>query len=237
MFKSFIFLGKVLGFAIACEPRFWKVKSLAKQGEIDQKNELLYKTAKQFADVVLRAADVEVVVEGLENLPKQGQPIVFTPNHSSYFDIPIMIYAADRLIGFVSKPENAKIPFIGKWIKESYSVYIDRSAPERAMQALQSGADILRQGHSQVIFPEGTRTKDGQLKAFKAGSYKLAKLSNSIVVPVAIAGATDIVQKGGKIKATKVRVKFFEPLNQSLNTVEMAKQSQALIATFIKKFI
>ncbi len=236
MLKSIYFIIRVLGFIISAEPRFWKLKSLTKAGKIAEKDQLLRQSSKQFADVVLKAAGVEVVVEGLENLPSRGTPVVFTPNHSSYFDIPIMLYAVGDIVGFVSKPENAKIPFIGKWIEESYSVYIDRTSAVHAKAALQAGAEILKQGHCQVIFPEGTRSHSGAVQTFKAGSYKLAKLSNSVVIPVAIVGAADIVQKN-KINAQKVRVKFFESLDKSLNTVEMAKRSQTIIEQYINKFI
>ncbi len=237
MLKLTSFLIKVLSFTISVEPRFWKVKSLSKAAKHTEKDLILRQTSKQFAEVVLQAAGVEVVVEGLENLPEKGCPVVFTPNHSSYFDIPIMLYAVSDIVGFVSKPENARIPFIGKWIKESYSVYIDRSSPALALEGLQAGVEILKQGHRQVIFPEGTRSRSGKVQPFKAGSYKLAKLSDSQVVPVAIVGAANIVQRNGKINAQKVRVKFFETLDKSLNTVEMAKQSQQLIEGYINKFI
>ncbi len=237
MIKSVVFLFKVIGFSISVEPRYWKIKSLTKANKHAEKDQLLRQTAKQFADVVLKSAGVEVIVEGRENLPPKGSPVVFTPNHSSYFDIPIMIHAVDDIVGFVSKPENARIPFIGKWIKESYSVYIDRTSPARAIEGLRAGVEILKQGHRQVIFPEGTRSPSGAVQSFKAGSYKLAKMSDSIVIPVAIVGAADIVQKSGKIKAQTVRVKFFKPLDQSLNTVEMAKTAQQEISECINNFI
>ncbi len=237
MFRSIYFLVKVFAFIISQEFQFWKIKSLTKQGKTAEKDMILRQSAKKFADVVLNTAGVKVIVEGLDNLPEKNTPIVFTPNHSSFFDIPIMLYAYDDILGFVSKAENAKLLLIGKWIKESYSVYIDRSSATKAITGLKAGVEILKQGHSQVIFPEGTRSRDGSIQKFKAGSYKLAKLSNSTVIPVAIYGAAKIVQKNAIITPQTIHLKFFKPLDSSLNTVEMAQQSEQLIKSYINKFI
>ncbi len=237
MFKTLAFLIRVFVFLILNEKKYWKVKALTKENKIAEKDALLEKTAKSFADVVLSAARLELVVEGAENLPPKGTPVVFTPNHGSYFDIPIMIAAVPGIVGFVSKPENAKIPFIGKWIKESYSVYIDRSSAANAIEGLRSGAEILKRGHRQVIFPEGTRSRDGKLQSFKPGSYKLAKMSNSLVIPVAICGAHQIVQKSGKINTLTIRVKFFKALDSNLNTVEMARNAETSISEYVEKYI
>ncbi len=236
MIKTLNFIITVFIFMILQEKTFWKVKALSKKNRIAERDQLLEQTAKSFAAVVLSAAGIELDVEGAENLPPKGTPVLFTPNHASFFDIPIMIAAVPGIVGFVSKPENAKIPFIGKWIKESYSVYIDRSSAANAKEGLLAAAEILKRGHCQVIFPEGTRSRDGKIKTFKAGSYKLAKMANSSVVPVAISGARQIVRKG-KIKSLNVRVKFFKPLDTTLNTIQMAKTSQAAIEDYIEKHI
>ncbi len=236
MLRSIYTYIKIALFAIYIEPRYWKIKRLDKANRIDKKDAILLKTAKQLAKVVLNPLKIKVKFEGKEHLPKDGTPYILTPNHSSLLDIPILFEVLDGLIGFVSKEENKKIPFFGRWISLIYSVYIDRSSARNAIKSLNKGAEIIKAGHPQVIFPEGTRTRDGKVLEFKAGSYKLAKKADALVIPVAITGAYDILKKGSYfVRPGTVKVKFFEPINSELDTFEMAEFTQNLIAREIEK--
>ncbi len=235
MLRTIYVLFRLIIFLIYIEPRYWKIKSLEKKGLIKEKDEILRKTADGFCEVVLKSANIQLNVEGSANLPKDT-PFVLTPNHSSLLDIPIILFALGDITGFVSKIENKKLPFFGRWISLIYSVYIDRSSARNAIKSLNEGAEIIKNGHSQVIFPEGTRTLDGSLNEFKAGSYKLAKKAGAKVIPVAIVGAYDLHKKGSiSIKSGLVKVKFFEALDSNLDTNEMAEISQKLISEEIAR--
>ncbi len=223
-------------FLLFVEPRYWKIKRLDKAGRIEEKDAILLKTSKQLADCVLNSLKIDVLVEGEENVPSDNTPYILTPNHSSLLDIPILFRAMDNLTGFVSKKENKKIPFVGRWISLLYSVYIDRSSARKAIASLNEGAEIIKSGHPQVIFPEGTRTLDGSLLEFKAGSYKLAKKADALVIPVAITGAYEIFKKGSRfVKPGTVTVKYFKHLNSDLETHEMAEITKSLIEKEIEK--
>ncbi len=227
---------KLFLFLLYIEPRYWKIKRLEKAGKIAEKDAILLKTSKGLAHCVLPPLKIRVTVEGKENIPKDGRPYILTPNHSSLLDIPILFEALDEVTGFVSKEENQKIPFFGRWIRLIYSVYIDRSSARNALKSLNKGVEIIKAGHPQVIFPEGTRTLDGKILEFKAGSYKLAKKADALVLPVAIIGAFDIFKKGSKfVKPGHVIVKIFEPIDSDLDTFEMAELSQNVIAKEVAK--
>ncbi len=236
MLRSIYTYIKIVLFAIYIEPRYWKVKRLDKADRIDEKDTILLNTSKQLAKVVLKPLKVKVEVEGKENIPKDNTPYILTPNHGSHIDIPIVFEAMDGLIGFVSKVENQKIPFFGRWIRLIYSVYIDRSSARNAVVSLNKAAEMIKAGHPQVIFPEGTRSDDGSLNEFKAGSYKLAKKAGALVIPVAIIGSYEVLKKGSMIaKSGTVKFKIFEPLDAGLDTHEMAKKTEELIAAEMKQ--
>ncbi len=236
MLRTLYVYFRIIVFFVIRESRYWKIKSLDKQGKIEEKDVLLLKTSQEIADCILNSAKIKVEVEGKENLPPEGEPYILTPNHSSFFDVPIILLAVGRLIGFVSKKENKKLPFFGRWVHLLYSVYIDRSSTRSAVKSLSEGAEFIKKGYPQVIFPEGTRTNDGRVQDFKAGSYKLAQKASAKVIPVSITGAFDLMKKGSFLmKPGTVKVKFFSALNPDLDTSEMALESQTLISNEVEK--
>lgn len=236
MLRAIYLLIRLFFFFIFVEPRFWKIKRLEKEGNVEEKDKILIKTIREFNNIVFGISNVKIIVEGSENIPPVGTSFVVTPNHSSFFDIPLILFAFDRVIGFVSKKENGKIPFVGRWITVFYSVFIDRTSAREAIKSMSAGVEIIKAGHPQTIFPSGTRSIDGKVNEFKAGSYKLAQKSNVPVLPVAIAGAYKVLPKGSlKVVPSTVKIKIFEPLDSStLSTNEMAEISQKLISDYIE---
>lgn len=236
MLRTMIAFTKVFLYLISIEPKYWKIKRLEREGRIAEKDAILMKITKDIASSVLSTLKIQVEVEGKEHIPSDGTPYILTPNHSSILDFPVLFQALDQVTGFVSKIENRKIPFIGRWISLIYSVYIDRSSPRSAVKSFNVGVEMIKSGHPQVIFPEGTRSRDGKLLEFKAGSYKLAKKAEAKVIPVAIVGIHRL-SKGGKngFKPGTVKVIFFEALDSTLDTIEMAEISQKRIAERVQE--
>lgn len=179
-----------------------------------------HETAYLWAKYTIKTIGIELEVEGAENIPKK--PCLFIGNHTSILDIPIMFYTIDRLVGFVAKKEVLKAPVLGTWLERGHCIPLDRDNPREAIKTINHGVELLKKGYSLAIFPEGTRSKDGNLGEFKKGSLKLATKSKVPIVPVAIDKAYTSFEKDNKFKPSKVKVTF----GKAINTSELSKEEE-----------
>ena len=148
----------------------------------------------RWAKNILAAAAVKARVEGLERLP-QGT-FVLAGNHQSNFD-PVMVFAlVPRHVRFVAKAELFKIPVFGQAIKYTGNIRVERKGGDKDRQTLQRAVQDLREKVSVVFYPEGTRSHDGSLRPFKKGAAMLAIQAQVPIVPMAVAGTAEILEKG-----------------------------------------
>lgn len=164
-----------------------------KLGE-DAVMEKIYAYASGMARRIVRLTGSKVVVKGAEHIPQSGATL-FVANHQSYMDIPVVMSVIDRPVGFVAKEEIGRIPFFSQWIIYMKCVLITRGDARKALTAILQAAKLLQQGHSLVLYPEGTRSVDGVLGEFKAGSLKAAQKGKAAIVPMAIDGAREIMPR------------------------------------------
>ena len=154
---------------------------------------------------------VKLQIEGAENL--RG-PAVFVSNHQSLIDVVFMPAILPKTVRFVAKRELLLIPFWGWAFAAGGAVLIDRSRPRQAIEAMRRGLRRLPQGWSLIVFPEGTRSKDGQLRQFKKGAFHLAVETRMPVVPVGMEGARDIVPPDGwLVHGGTVQVTVGQPIS------------------------
>jgi len=159
----------------------------------------------------------KIRVSGLDNIP-QDKPVIFVSNHGSYFDVPIYLAYLPGSFRFIVRKGLFKIPFVGKYIKLSGHIGIDRAGGTSAHKTLNKAKEILREGKSIVVFPEGTRTKDGTLGIFKRGSLLIAFETGIPVVPVAISGSYRVMPKGSiLISPTRIKVNIGKPIHLPKN--------------------
>lgn len=184
--------------------------------------EYISKTAYLWAKYTLDIIGVELEVEGRENIPKEAT--VFIGNHTSILDIPIILYTVERIVGFISKKEVLKAPIIGYWLKNSQCIPLDRENPREAIKAINEGVEKVKNGCSMVIFPEGTRSKDGNVGIFKKGSLKLATKAKAPIVPISIDRASRAFEEDRKFKPTKIKVVFGKPIYTDRLTREEEKE-------------
>ncbi|KAA1040226.1 1-acyl-sn-glycerol-3-phosphate acyltransferase [Macrococcus equipercicus] len=188
--------------------------------------------AKNWAGRVLDSAGVTVTVTGHNK--DDGQPALFVSNHEGNFDIPVLMAAIDKPFGFVSKVEVKQIPFLHRWMMLLNCIYLDRSNRRSSLQMIKDGVQSLQEGHSVMIFPEGSRSKGHGLQEFKSGAFKLAKSAGVPVIPIAISGTAKIMEAydSRKMVPGHVQVHVFEPISpdvfkeQSLQEVAAAVQAQ-----------
>lgn len=154
-----------------------------------------HKVARFWAAMVLAAAGIRVRTRIIQEIPA-GEPVIFACNHASLIDIPVLYKALPVEFRFIVKKELFKIPLLGFAMKTAGYIPIDRARGRAALKSMKEAARRIRDGASIVIFPEGTRSLDGNLQEFKEGGFMLAIKSGCLVVPVAINGSFSIIKKG-----------------------------------------
>ncbi|MFC4354656.1 lysophospholipid acyltransferase family protein [Chryseomicrobium palamuruense] len=186
-------------------------------------DEEVYKVPRHWATNILKKAGVSVEISGVEHLPIG--PVLFISNHEGNFDIPVLIAHVPKPFGFLSKVEVKKIPFISDWMEEMNCVFIDRTNRKNALQSIHDSVERLQQGHSLLLFPEGTRSKGNGVQPFKSGFIRIAERANVPIVPIAIYGTSHIMeQNNNHIVPAHVKI-------QLLPYVELSQQpSEWLLA-------
>ena len=151
--------------------------------------------ASPWAKAILWVCGVKVQIKGLDQV-KKGVPRIYMVNHQSIFDIFTLLACLPVDFKFLLKQELMKLPFFGSAMKRAGYISIDRKNPRKAVKSMNEAAEKIKNGASVLIFPEGTRGKDGVLQTFKSGGFHLALKSGSDIVPVAIVDSHLIVPKG-----------------------------------------
>lgn len=169
------------------------------------------KAPRWWSSLLLWAAGVRVVVHGRDGQGAGAR--VYIGNHVSWFDIPVMVKALPHY-GFVAKRELERIPLFGAAARAVGVIFIDRGNRKAAFEAYEDAALKIRNGHSVVVFPEGTRGTTYQLRPFKKGPFVLAISSHAPVIPVFIYG-TIAVNPRGHFRASSgtVHVHLLEPIS------------------------
>lgn len=133
-------------------------------------------------------------VEGMQFVDRR-KPYVIVLNHNAMTDIPALYYVPLNF-RWVSKREVFRLPFFGQFLSLHGDICIDRGRGSEAMeQLLRKGKMWISRGASVAIFPEGTRSKDGQIHRFKAGAFALAQEAGAEILPIVLDGTTTLVKK------------------------------------------
>ena len=155
---------------------------------------------------------VKLEVNGYENIP-QDKAVLFIGNHTSVFDVIVTYPLMKRPTGYIAKKEIKKIPFLSWWMYFVNCIFLDRKDPRQGLKSVLDAADMIKNGISIFLFPEGTRSKDCKLGAFKDGGFKIATKSKCPIIPVGIQGTYNIFERQFPlIKSSKVVINFGKPV-------------------------
>ncbi len=157
---------------------------------------LLYKVGMGIAHRGLRAAGIRIVVHGLEHVPAD-RACIFMANHVSNLDPPVLLPLVPGHTSVLLKSSLMRIPILGTAMRMGKFVPVERGGSrEAARRSVNAAAEAVRSGLHLVVFPEGTRSRDGRLATFKKGPFFLAEQTHAPIIPVAIAGTEQLLRKG-----------------------------------------
>jgi 1-acyl-sn-glycerol-3-phosphate acyltransferase len=165
---------------------------------------------------ILWSLRMKIETKGMDRIPRDGTPVCFVSNHQSMLDIPAVIAGLRIWAGFITKQELDRIPLVKSWIRSINCVYIDRKSPRSSISAILKGVENIRKGIPMFIFPEGTRSRTGQLGTFKTGSLKLATRAKAVIVPITIDGTRKAFEQKQGIRRVHVVISVAEPIATSL---------------------
>lgn len=159
---------------------------------------------------IRRISLTKMEIKGTENIP--DGPVLFVPNHLSIFDVVLLYPIMNRPSSFISKIELKKIPFLAQWMILIKAVFLDRDNIKQAIGIIIGAVDDINNGTSVIVFPEGTRSRTGEVLEFKEGTFKIATRTDCPVVPVAISNTDKILHSGLGIRTANVTIEFGQPI-------------------------
>lgn len=156
-----------------------------------------------------------VKVEGLENI-HPGQSYVFVSNHQSMFDVFVIYGWLPVIFKWLMKAELRKVPFVGTACKAAGHIFVDRKNARASVESIAEIEKQLKDGVCTVIFPEGTRSKDGQLGRFKRGAFQIALDLSLPVIPISLSGCYEVMSRNAKtVTWHPIRMKVGKPIDLS----------------------
>ena len=170
---------------------------------------------------ILWSAGAKVVLEGADAIDP-GRPQILVANHTSWFDVAALAAYVPGIYRFVAKQELTTVPVFGPAWQACGHIAIDRGSRQKAIQSMARARKKLEEERPTVImFPEGTRSLTGELKAFKKGAFLLALQTGVEIVPAAILGSYEIMPKGRwRIYSGTITVRFGKPIQVDGMTVD-----------------
>lgn len=172
-----------------------------------------YRVGTWIAITGVRLAGVRIRLLGMEQIDP-GTTYIFMSNHVSNLDPPIIIPSIQRHMSVLVKASLFRFPIFGYAMKKARMVPVRREDRESAIESIHAAAQVLREGISIMIFPEGTRSRTGELLPFKKGPFYMAEEAAVPILPITIRNTAELMPKGKfEVRKGEVTVIFHPPLN------------------------
>ncbi|OPX96874.1 MAG: 1-acyl-sn-glycerol-3-phosphate acyltransferase [Syntrophorhabdus sp. PtaB.Bin006] len=199
----------------------------------DRHGRLIHDVSRFWARIHLKMSGVTVDVSGLQNLG--APPYIFMCNHQSALDIFVLLVSLPVSFKWIAKRELFFIPFLGWAMKRAGYISLDRGNPREALKAIEDAAAKIRGGMNLILFPEGTRSKDGVLLPFKKGVFSLALRSKVPIVPVGIYGTSRLQPKDSFFPKQKGRTHV--GIGKPIPTAEESRSAKTRIMLDVRRDI
>ena len=193
----------------------------------DRRGYFAHGCARAWSRLILATTGVRVTVEGLE-LVKAGTTYIFVSNHQSIYDIPVIFASLPFQLRIIAKASLARFPVLGWHLARGGHLFVDRRHPDRS-GILRRWRALVSEGLSLIIFAEGTRSWDGRVARFKAGSFLLAMQAGLPIVPLAVINTRQVMPKGRlRTEPAEVRLIVHAPIQPPAVTAPTAHDAKAL---------
>lgn len=160
----------------------------------DRHGHFAHGCARAWSRLILKTTGVRVTVDGLDRITP-GKTYVFVSNHQSHYDTPVLFSSLPFQLRIIAKESLSRFPVLGWHLKRGGHLFVDRQHPDRA-GILKRWRALVSEGLSLIIYAEGTRSPDGRVARFKAGSFLLAMQAGLPIVPLALIGTRAVMPKG-----------------------------------------
>lgn len=202
-------------------------------GDLEREREFILKATNSWGTFVMDVFQTKVTIHGEENIPSVG-PVVYVSNHQSYADIPLCCMVLNKIqVGFIAKDGLQNLFLYGEWVKNIRSVLIKREDSRASLRAIEEAIELIHNGFSMLVFPEGTRSKGPKMGEFKKGSLRLATKSGVPVVPITINGTWRIFEEKGYPQKAAVDI----TIHKAIETKNLSKVEASALSENVEKII
>lgn len=204
-------------------------------GRINPLSAAVQRIIQHWARQCLRLTRIELDVRGIEHVDTRRSHVVIA-NHLSNLDVVVMFLAIPLPIRYLAKKELFRVPLLAQAMRSVGIVEVDRGGRAAAIKSVNEQSEkVIARGYSLIIFPEGTRSRDGEPKTFKKGAFMMAAAANMPVLPVVIAGTHEIWAPGSLIRpGGRVEVQINPPVEtvgmSSADIERLRQESEAQIS-------
>jgi len=200
---------------------------------LDRRGNLAHMCARAWSWLILKTTGVSVEISGLEQLDP-SRSYVFAANHQSIYDIPILFANIPFQLRIIAKESLGRIPFMGWHLSRTGHVLVDRSKPGASV--VRKMKRLVDEGHSLIVFPEGTRSTDGSVARFKGGSFIIALDAGLPVVPISVIGSRHVMFRGElMVRPGRVRVIVHPPIETAAVPKESVREFAATVREVVAR--
>lgn len=184
--------------------------------------------------LMLKMTGARIQVIGEENVPKD-RAVLYVGNHKSYFDILLTYSRVPRLTGYVAKKEMESFPILSIWMKRLHCLFLDRKDIKQGLKTILTGIDLIKNGISVCIFPEGTRNKSNdRLLPFREGSLKMAEKTGCPIIPFAITNSSKLFEDHMPfVRPCDIIIEYGKPIYPA----ELPKEEKKFLGAYCRKQI
>ncbi len=195
----------------------------------DRRGRFAHGCARAWSWLILKTTRVDVTIEGLERLTP-GTTYIFVANHQSHYDTPVIFSSLPYQLRIIAKESLARFPVLGWHLKRGGHLFVNRSNPNHT-GILARWRALVSERLSLIIYAEGTRSPDGRVARFKAGSFLLAIEAGLPVVPLAVIGTRQVMPKGRlQTEPGAVRLVVHDPIPAPAIAHPTVRDARALAA-------
>ena len=201
--------------------KLWKYSSNVDKYTDEERNKFL----KYIVHIANKGGNVKIESYGVENIPNENGFMLF-PNHQGMYDVLALLDACPKPLSVVAKKEVAKIPLLKQLFKIMNVIFMDREDVRQSMQVIIEVSKQVTQGRNYIIFPEGTRSKNGnRMLPFHGGTFKSATKSKCTILPFALIDSFKVLDHNG-VEPVTVQLHYLKPIPyeeyKDMNTTEIA---------------